>query len=172
MKAIHILTAAAVLFAVSAFCQEVQIKEQNSFTYAYLDCSGSYMQIPAKIGEFIGHFFKQGLTPSGPMLGLYFNSPDAVKETDLKWAIGFQVSSKSAVNEPLKKGEFKSTTVAYYLYKGPFDKVGDAYTKIMQQISEKGYFPAGPFMEYYLDDPGNTKPEELRTEIIIPVAKK
>ena len=172
MKINYFLVAAMLIFSIIAFSEEIVIKDQTPFTYAYIECSGSYSQIPAKIGEFMGAFFKQGLTPSGALLGLYFNSPGVVAEADLKWAIGIPVATDAAIKEPLKKGEFKHTVIAYYLYKGPFEKVGEAYDKVFKQIAEKGYIPAGPVMENYLDDPYKTKPEDLRTEIIVPVVKK
>jgi AraC family transcriptional regulator len=172
MKINRILIAAMVIFATIAFSQEVQIKDETPFTYASLECAGSYNLIPAKIEEFMGEFFKQGLIPMGSFFGLYLNSPAEVKEADLKWLIGFPIQNEAAVKEPLKKAEFKYEKVAYYLYKGPFEKVGDVYPVVFKQIAEKGYAAAGPVMENYLDDPNNTKPEDLRTEIIIPVAKK
>jgi len=173
MKTNRILIALMFVFAIAAgaFTQEVQIKNETPFTYAYLECSGSYNLIPAKIGEFMGEFFKQGLVPSGSFFGLYLNSPDEVKEADLKWLIGFPVQNDAAVKEPLKKAEFKYEKVAYYLYKGPFEKIGDAFGLIFKFIGENGYKPAGPVMERYLDDPSSTKPEDLRTEIIVPVSK-
>ena len=173
MKTYRILIALMFVFAISAgaFAQEVQIKDETPFTYAYLECAGSYNMIPAKIGEFMGEFFKQGLIPAGSFFGLYLNSPDEVKEADLKWVIGFPVQNDAAVKEPLKKGEFKYEKVAYYLYKGPFDKANAAYELIFKFIGENGYRPAGPVMERYLDDPSSTKPEDLRTEIIVPLSK-
>lgn len=172
MKIKYFLLAAVLIFATAAFSQEIQIKDKAPFTYAYLECSGSWQQIPVKIGEFIGEFFKQGLTPAGELFGMYFNSLDEVSEADLKWYVGFAIPDKSEVKEPLKKGEYKFSKIAHYVYTGPYDKVGDTYMMIFKQIAEKGYVPAGPVMENYLNDPSNTKPEELRTEIIIPVAKK
>jgi effector-binding domain-containing protein len=172
MKINYVLVAAIFIFSIIAFSEEIVIKDQTPFTYAYLECSGSYTQIPAKIGEFMGAFFKQGLTPSGALLGQYFNSPGEVDEADLKWAIGMPVVKDAAVKEPLKRGEFKQTVIAYYLYKGPYEKIGTAYDILFKQITEKGYAPAGPTMENYLDDPYTTKPEEIRTEIIVPVVKK
>ena len=172
MKINYLLVAAMLIFSVVAFSEEVVIKDQPPFTYAYFECSGSYSQIPAKIGEFMGAFFKQGLTPTGALMGQYFNSPGEVAEADLKWAIGMPVAKDAAVKEPLKKGEFKHPLIAFYLYKGPYEKIGTAYDILFKQIAEQGYTAAGPVMENYLDDPYTTKPEDIRTEIIVPVAKK
>jgi effector-binding domain-containing protein len=168
-KLLSIIAIVAVAIVVNA--GEVQIKDYKPFTYAYLECSGSFEQIPAKIGEFMGLFFPQQLIPAGSLFGIYFNSPDQVKPEELKWAIAFPIDSKASVKEPLKKAEFKNDKVAYYLYIGSYEKVGDVYGKVFKFIAEKGYMVAGPVMENYLDDPNTTPAEKVRTEIIVPITK-
>ena len=158
---------------ISVSGQEVVIQDAAPFTYAYLECSGSYSQIPAKIGVFMPEFFKQNLMPTGNFFGMYLNAPGQVKEEELQWRLGFSVPAEAAVAAPLLKGECTAAKMAVYLYVGPYDKVGLAYGKIMESLDAGGYKPAGPAMEKYLDqDPGAVKPEELRTEINLPVEKK
>jgi AraC family transcriptional regulator len=153
--------------------QEVVIKDTTPFSYAYLEFKGSYEQIPDKVNEFMGAFFKQGLMPAGNFFGMYLNSPGDVKEEELVWRLGFPVAADAVVAAPLLKGECKATRIAVYLYVGPYEKVGIAYGQIMEFIDRSGYKPSGPAIEKYLDmDPTAVKPEDLRTEINIPVEKK
>jgi AraC family transcriptional regulator len=153
--------------------QEVQIQDTAPFTYAYLECSGSYQQIPAKIGLFMQEFFKQKLMPAGNFFGMYLNSPGQVKEEELQWRLGFPIAKDAAVAAPLQKGECQATKIAFYLHVGPYDKVGAAYGKVFEFIEKNGYKVAGPPMEKYLDmNPMAVKPEDLRTEINVPVEKK
>jgi len=154
-------------------CQEVVIQDTAPFSYAYLECRGSYQQIPAKIGEFMQQFFGQKLTPAGNFFGMYLNAPGQVKEEELQWRLGFPVAVDAAVAAPLQRGVCQATKIAVYLYVGPYDKVGDAYGKIFAFIEKNGYKAAGPTMEKYLDmNPMAVKPEDLKTEINIPVEKK
>jgi predicted transcriptional regulator YdeE len=45
--------------------------------------------------------------------------------------------------------------------------------KILDWMDANGYVQAGPIMERYLDmNPSELKPEDLKTEIWIPVEKK
>jgi AraC family transcriptional regulator len=170
-------TSFAILFvaalAVVLPAQDVVIQDTAPFAYAYLECQGSYQQIPAKINEFMAAFFKQGLMPAGNFFGMYLNSPGDVKEEELVWRLGFPVAADAVVAAPLLKGECKATRIAVYLYVGPYEKVGIAYGQIMEFIDRSGYKPSGPAIEKYLDmDPTAVKPEDLRTEINIPVEKK
>jgi effector-binding domain-containing protein len=161
------------LWAVSVSGQEVVIQDSTPFTYAYLECSGSYQQIPAKIAIFMQEFFKQNLFPVGNFFGMYLNSPGQVKEEELQWRLGFPVAADAAVAAPLLKGECQATKMAVYLYVGPYEKVSDAYGKIFEFIEKNGYQAAGPTMEKYLDmDPTAVKPEDRKTEINLPVVKK
>jgi effector-binding domain-containing protein len=163
-----------ITFMAALVCgQEVVIQDTTPFTYAYLECSGSYNQIPAKIGVFMPEFFKQNLMPTGNFFGMYLNAPGQVKEEELQWRLGFPVPADAAVAAPLLKGECKAAKMAVYLYIGPYEKVGDAYGKIFEFIAKSGFKAVGPTMEKYLDmNPEAVKPEEHRTEINVPVEKK
>jgi len=154
------------------FGQDVQIKDQASFAYAYLDCVGSFTQIPQKMMEFMGAFFKQGLKPAGGPFAIYFNDPRQVPEAELKWLIGMPIAPGAAPVDPLKKGEFNHPKVAVCLHVGPYDKVGETYAKMMAFIDQNGWKVAGPAMEKYLNNPQMVTPDKLQTELVLPVEKK
>jgi len=171
-KAISLFVSLAAL-AVLLPSQEVAIQDNAPFAYAYLECKGSYAQIPGKVNEFMGLFFGQGLMPAGNFFGMYLNSPAEVKEEELQWRLAFPVAAGSTVAAPLQKGEFNFTQVAVYLHVGPYEKVSEAYGKMFEFFQKGGYKAAGPCLERYLDmNPEAVKPEERRTEIIWPVEKK
>jgi len=151
--------------------REVTIKECQSFWYAAMDFQGSYEEIPAAVGKFIGEFSQQGLTAQGPLMGLYFNSPAQVEPKDLKWAIAFPVDKDAVVKEPLKKVEFNSKEIAVYMHIGPYEKTAPSYAKLMKHIQQNSYKMKFPCIEKYLNDPMQTKPEDLQTEIVIPIEK-
>ncbi len=173
MKKVILAFIAIVVLTVLLQGQEVTIQDSPLFTYVYLECRGSYQQIPKKINEFMGEFFKQKLTPSGNFFGLYLNAPGQVKEEDLQWRLGFPAAADAVVAAPLQKGLCLPTKIAVLLYVGPYEKVSEAYPKILEFVDKNGYKPTGTVMEKYLDmNPQAVKPEELRTEIILPIGKK
>jgi len=169
-------TALSILFILACvslgFGQDVQIKDQASFAYAYLDCVGPFTQIPQKMMEFMGAFFKQGLKPAGGPFAIYFNDPRQVPEAELKWLIGMPIAPGAAPVDPLKKGEFNHPKVAVCLHVGPYEKVGETYAKMMAFIDQNGWKVIGPAMEKYFDNPQMVAPEKLRTELVLPVEKK
>lgn len=60
---------------------------------------------------------------------------------------------------------------AIYLYKGTYQKLGMVYDTIYgKYIPEGGYqLDERPMFERYLNDPETTKPEDLMTEIYVPI---
>ncbi len=152
--------------------QEVVIKEGEPIICAVMEFSGPFDAMEKNIQTYMGTFFGQGLTPGGPFMGAYYNNPREVKPEDLKWEIGFAVDKDTKVKDPLKIKEFKYQTAAVYLYIGPYEKSDQAYDKIIKHAEENGYKTLSPVLEKYLNNPREVKPEQLRTEIIIPLEKK
>ena len=58
---------------------KIVIKEVDAFVLAAIDHTGSFEQMEKAIQAYMGEFFKQGLAPGGPFIGVYYNSPIEVK---------------------------------------------------------------------------------------------
>jgi effector-binding domain-containing protein len=137
-----------------------------------VEYQGSYAAIPQAVSAFMADFFKQGLTPASPLLGIYLNYAKDTAEADLKWQIGLGIPTGTTVNAPLKKAMFKSQEVIHMLRKGPYETVGETYDMLHKTIEEKGYLINGPAFERYLSDPAQVAAQDLETEIFIPVRRK
>jgi len=159
-------------YAAFGFGQDVQIKDQKAFFYAYLECTGPYTQMSAKIGEFMQAYFGQGLGSFSGVMTVYINAPGQVPEAELKWRIGTPIGKETEPKAPLKKDVFDFPKVAVGLHVGPYEKVHETYAKIQGYIAQNGWQIAGPPLEMYLNNPQDTPPEKLQTEITIPVMKK
>ena len=120
----------------------------------------------------MAEFFKQGQQPSGPLMGMYLNYAQDTKAEDLKWQIAMAVSPEARVTPPLKKASFPGQKVIALMRKGPYDTVGESYELLFGIIAEKGYEGNGPAIERYFSDPATTPPQDILTEILIPVCKK
>jgi effector-binding domain-containing protein len=107
------------------------------------------------------------------MIGVYHNSPEEVAPEDLEWEMGFPCSAQTSPLKPLEKKVWTFEQVASAIHKGPYEKTGETYAVILDWMEANGYEQAGPVLEKYLNMPTqDTDPEELRTEIWIPVKKK
>lgn len=152
---------------------EVEIRDQEPFYYAYLESNGPSSQIIPRINEFIAACYVQKIVPRGKLFFLYHDFPGEVKNADeVRWTVALPVDEKIKVSEPLNKGEFRFDQIAYYLCKGPYEKSGAGYFKVLDYLKKNGLAPVGPAIQRNLDDPGKTDSANLRTEIIIPVKTK
>jgi effector-binding domain-containing protein len=52
---------------------------------------------------------------------------------------------------------------------GAYEKLPQTHEKLRAYIAAHGYAQKGPSFSWYLDDPGNTPVEKLRTEIYAPI---
>ena len=154
---------------------KISVRQTDPQTIAFISGKGPYSQIPEAMGKLFGWIGQKGYIPAGPPSGVYFNSPMEVAEEELLWEIRCPVSAETPSSEPDARGfgvkKQPSAQVATAIHKGPFHEVGRTYGAIMAWMNENGYQIAGPPKEIYLSDPSSTPPEELLTEIWIPVRK-
>ena len=153
--------------------EAVSIQEVTPFVYVCISHKGPFSEIENVIGQLMMSFQNQNIYPGGPMIGVYYNSPDEVKPEDLQWEIGFPVTPQVMPQSPLEKKQWNFTQVATATHSGAYEKTGETIVKIYEWMEANGYTQAGPLLERYLTMPTpETKPEDLKTEIWIPCEKK
>ncbi len=105
-------------------------------------------------------------------IGISHDSPEITPEDKTRY------DACITINKDVKpEGEVGVQTIAggryaVFLHKGPYSKLGDTYNYIMARwYPESGEkFRDRPCFEHYLNrDPRRTKPENLRTEIFVPI---
>ncbi len=152
---------------------EISLQTVEPFAYVCLTVKGSYAQIQQAIPNLMSEMGSQNTVPTGPLMGIYYNSPEQVDSQDLEWEVGFPVSPRQAVRPPLVLKEWSFTRVAACVHQGPYTEAPKTIAKITDWMEANGYAPAGPILERYLDmNPSEMRPEDLRTEIWIPCKKK
>jgi len=154
---------------------DISIIDVEPFPYCAISHTGPYSEIGLVIQELVGAMEAQGLLVriGGPMVGVYYNSPQGTRPEDLSWDLGFIVEAQTTTRPPLMLKSWDHRTVAAALYVGPYDQAGAAIGMIMAWLEAKGYDVAGPVLERYLDqNPSAVAPDKLRTEIWIPCSKR
>ena len=59
--------------------------------------------------------------------------------------------------------------VVSLIHKGPYETIGQAYTRLNDHITRNGLSYAGPMMDLYLNDPNKVPRDEVMTEIQAPI---
>jgi len=151
----------------------VSVKEVSPFSYCCIPHKGPFTEIEGIIMQLMHAVQEQKITPAGPMIGVYYNSPEMVKPEELMWEMGFPGEAQLEVQAPLEKKEWKFTLVCSATHKGPYEETMKTISKMFEWMQANKLMPAGPVLERYLTMPTpDTKPEDLRSEIWIPCQKK
>ncbi|MGB7297032.1 MAG: GyrI-like domain-containing protein [Candidatus Aminicenantales bacterium] len=151
----------------------VTIQKSEAFVYVCLEEKGPFEGIQHAIGRLVQEMQGQNVVPAGPLLGIYYNSPEEVSDQDLRWEVGFPVTAQALIQPPLMKKEWGYSESAVCLHQGAYEDTGETISKMLDWMDDNGYRPEGPIMERYLDmNPEELSPEQLKTEVWIPCQKR
>ena len=144
-------------------------KEQPARCVLSIRTRTSVKDLPQTLREGYGaiaeYLDEVGEKPVGPPFTAYFN----MDMDDLDVEIGFPVSREFPGRDDITAGEIPGGKFAACFYTGPYSEIKLAYTALAEWMKDNGYEPTGVAYEMYLDDPGQTPPQELRTQIMFPL---
>lgn len=149
----------------------VQVKRLPELRVAYMHVIGSYDRSGETLMHLLQWVAQQGSHPAGPPLGIFYDNPAETPaercRADICLPVGPTVSGAGAVCVRT----VPAADVASLIQLGPYGKYDETYLRLYAWINENGYRPAGPPMEIYLCDPRLHRPEDLKTEVCVPVAR-
>jgi effector-binding domain-containing protein len=122
----------------------------------------------AEIMQYLG---PAGIRPAGPPFAIYHN----MDMSSLDVEIGFPVAAAEAgaagaeSRGRIKPGKIPGGKAAVAVHTGPYAKLGETYDRLLAFVKEQGLETESYCYEFYLNDPDETPPGELETEIFFPV---
>jgi effector-binding domain-containing protein len=114
------------------------------------------------IGAYLGCL---GQMPAGAPFAAYYN--EDMQNLDLE--IGFPVAKKLPGQGEIQAGEIPGGKAVSCMHVGPYDQVKPAYEALGKFMQAKGYQGTGVCYEMYLNDPQQTPPDKLQTQILFPL---
>ena len=148
---------------------ECKVKEQPTQATLAIRTRVSVQDLPQVLGKAYGAIAQYlgdlGEQPAGPPFVAYYN----MDMQDLDVEVGFPVSRGLSGKGDIQACEIPGGKVATCLYTGPYSDIGPAYNALSQWMKENGYEATGVAYEMYLNDPGQTVPQELQTQIVFPL---
>ncbi len=166
-----VMMTALVLLSESQESDIVHIQDNAFFWYVCLEYSGSIDQ--DKISQFFQEARKQQLEGKvhSDLFSIWYNSPlisEGRKET---WGLGFKIDEATDIRPPLIKRRYDYARVVTTIHRGPFETAGSSMNRVVAFIEERGMKVVGPPVEIWIGDPSQDKPEDLKTEILVPVGE-
>jgi len=112
------------------------------------------------IAQYLGEIKEQ---PAGPPFAIYYNMD--MQNLDVEF--GFPVSTNLKGKDNIHAGETPSGKSASCLHVGPYSDLKPTYNVLFQWIKDNDYEATGVAYEVYLNDPDQTSPEKLETQIYL-----
>jgi effector-binding domain-containing protein len=146
-----------------------KVKEQPSRATLAIRTRVSVQDLPQVLGRAYGaiaqYLGELGEQPAGPPFVAYYNMD--MQALDIE--AGFPVFRELSGKGDIQAGEIPGGKVATCLYTGPYSGIEPAYNALSQWMKENGYEATGVAYEMYLNDPEQTPPQELQTQIVFPL---
>lgn len=133
--------------------------------YGSLDFSGSWQRLWQFVKE--KKLFSAGMEH----IAIYHDDPKVTESEKLRTDICLVIKKEARPQGEIGVKEIKDGKFAMFLYKGSYDHLDEVYNTIYSKYLPENNLKLRDYhcFEKYLNHPGRTDPEKLKTEIYIPV---
>lgn len=151
---------------------DVRIEKIEPMTVVFMRHVGPYQEVGPtweKLGAWAG---RRGLFgPDTVCLGLCHDDPEATPPDKIRYDACIQVTDDVEPEGDIGVQEIGGGEYAVTVHRGPYEKLSDTYARLCGEwLPQIGREPASaPSFEIYRNNPQNTPPEELITEIHVPL---
>lgn len=154
------------------FEMEMRIVNREPQRAAFMRHVGPYEQCGATWQQFCGWVGMNGLFgPNAKLFGVAHDDPEVTPADKLRYDACLAVGADFEARDGVGVQEIAGGEYAMAVHEGPYEGFKDTYGALFGQfIPAQGREAGdGPCVEVYLNDPNTTKPEDLRTEIYVPL---
>ncbi len=152
---------------------DIELKETGGLRLAALAHKGAYTAVGACFEQLADMAQKGEYWPhvSG-MAGVHYDDPTVVAEKDLRCHAGLILTKGAPLLHGTQEVHLPHGPHAVLRYKGSYEEIKVAYDHLFGQwLPGSGKDPAdAPCFEVYLNNPADTAPADLLTEIYLPLA--
>jgi AraC family transcriptional regulator len=140
-----------------------------SHTGPYMKIGDAFYTLAQWLGE------RKVRTSGSRLVGIYYDDPNSVEESKLRSKAAVQLVHDRDVQvvAPVEKFQLRGGEHAMVLHSGPYQGLQQAwmwlYNDGLKQLGRSADFSV-PSFEVYLNTPDEVAPEDLKTELYIPLA--
>lgn len=153
----------------------VQIKKIEPMRVAFVRHVGPYIQCEKAWEKLCGWAGPKGLLgPGARFLGVSYDDPSVTPPDKIRYDACVTVKDNVRPEGEIGVQVIAGGEYAVTLHQGPYQNLEKTYAQIMGEWLPRSGREASPApcFEVYLNSPQNTPPEELLTEIHLPLAEK
>lgn len=151
---------------------EPEIRQIDEMKVIYIQAIGDYNNVGPAWGRLCEFAGRKGLFgPETIMLGLSHDDPEITETDKLRYDACIVVEDNVKPEGEVGMKSIAGSNYAVFIHKGPYRELMSSYNDIFRNWLPQSNYELGdsaPF-EIYLNDPEKVMPEDLRTEICIPL---
>ncbi len=112
--------------------------------------------------------------PGAEMLAIYHDDPETTPESELRSDAAVSVSATAKIPNGLGESMLPGGRYARASYRGPYSGLGDAWARFMGEWFPTSGYRVGDGVSYerYVNTPMDAKPEDLLTELYVPLGAR
>jgi AraC family transcriptional regulator len=153
---------------------EVSLEEIKPQIVLGIRRKGAYKEIPEMLKALFAYAKEKGITLSGaPVFVCHEKDLDEACMADKAGLADleacFPVAKRARGKGEISCYTLEGASMAKIVHKGPYEECGPSYQKLFDYAATSGRKISGPIREVYLNDPMEVKPDEILTEICLPV---
>ncbi len=149
-----------------------EIRKIEPLQVLFLRHVGPYDQVGASWEALCDYAGQHGLIGADTrFFGASYDDPEVTPADKLRYDACLTVGPEARAEGPYALQTLGGRNYAVALHEGPYAELGASYARLFGQlIAGSGRQPGpAPCLEFYLNDPEGTEPEDLLTEICIPI---
>lgn len=151
---------------------KVEVKKMKPMRVAFMRHVGPYNECGATWERFMTWAGPRGLIqPDAMMFGVCHDDPEVTPPDKIRYDACLTVDEDFKPEGEVGVQEIAGGSYAVTTHFGPYDKLGETYAALCGQwVPNSGYeMRLAPCFEVHLTDPENTDPEDLVTDIYLPL---
>jgi len=151
---------------------DVAIKKIGAMNVAFIRHVGPYMQCGQAWGKLCAGLGPKGmLGPNSAFIGLCHDDPDVTPADKIRYDACVTVPKSFKPDGDLAVQSISGGDYAVMTHRGPYEKLNESYALLMGQwLPQSGReLRSAPCFEIYRNSPEQTAPEDLVTDIHVPL---
>lgn len=153
--------------------KEPKIKEIKPQKVIYLQCKGEYSESAKEAWEKLCEFMKKKKlwSFSTKFIGISYDDPSVTDASKLRYEACIVIKKDVLPEGEIGVKELAGGKYAIFRHTGPYENFSATYNYIFSQwlAKNKSELRNVPCLELYLNSPGKAKPENLKTDIYVPI---
>ena len=154
---------------------DVEIKTIEPMKVAFVRHVGPYDQVGTAWEKLTMYLGKEGLLGGQcQFAGICYDDPDVTAPEKIRYDACATVDDNFVPTDDIAVQTIGGGEYAVTTHIGPYNKLGETYSKLYGQwlVNSDREYRSEPCMEFYLNDPDGTEPEDLVTDICLPLKPK